>query len=99
MAPAEVRRSRVPGHFANPRRFAPSHAADCCQGGLVGGHRTFDRSELVQQSTGDRGTDARQALQHEEPPRREAFRLPVEAAQDVVASLADLISQESKNAQ
>ena len=53
----------------------------------------------MQQSTGDRGTDARQALQHEEPPRREAFRLPVEAAQDLISSLADLIGQESKGAQ
>ena len=53
----------------------------------------------MQQSAGDRGTDARQALQHEESPRRETFRLPVEAAQDLISSLADLIGQESKGAQ
>ena len=98
-SPAEVRPSRIANHFPNPRRCARPQAADGRQGDLVGGYRTFDRAELVQQATGDRGTDARQALQHEESPRRETFRLPVEAAQDLISSLADLIGQESKGAQ
>ena len=98
-SPAAYRPSRIANYFTNPCRGTRPQAADGRQGSLVGGHRTFDRAELVQQATGDRGTDARQALQHEEPPRREAFRLPAEAAQDVVASMADLIRQESKNAQ
>ena len=97
--PAEYRPSRIPNYFTNPRRCARPQAADGRQGNLVGGYRTFDRAELVQQATGDRGTDARQALQHEESPRRETFRLPVEAAQDLISSLADLIGQESKGAQ
>jgi len=90
--PAEYRPSRIPNYFTNPRRCARPQAADGRQGLELADREQPDLA-------GDRGTDARQALQHEESPRRETFRLPVEAAQDLISSLADLIGQESKGAQ
>jgi hypothetical protein len=54
---------------------------------------------MAKQSVREGGTDSGQTLQQKEPPRCEAFGLPVESAEDLMLGPACLIGQDLQNSQ
>jgi hypothetical protein len=80
--------------FPDTRRFLRADTSDLSQGGRISGENAFDAAKVNEEPMCESRTDTRQPLQQEEPPRREALRLPVESSQNSLVRSACLFGKE-----
>jgi hypothetical protein len=58
---------RVTDQFPNANGLLRADASDFSQSGRLSAKDTFDRSEVIEQSVRESGTDARKSLEPEQP--------------------------------